>query len=84
MAVTIRPAVLANVRPARNHVKSMRDHAGGQEGLTMGIKIEAPGVAGSFRKNIEFLGGKIITPNRRVQPNFTDLGLREDAVQPIQ
>ena len=84
MAVTIRPAVLTNVRPARNHVKGVRNHAGGQKRLTVGIEIEAPGIAGSFRKNIELFGRKIITPNRRVQPHFTDLGLREDAVQAIE
>src|SRR5260370_40239006 len=84
MAVTIRPAVLTNVRPARNHVEGVRNHADGQERLTVGIEIEAPGIAGSFGKNIELLGRKVITPDRRVQPHFTDLGLREDAVQAIE
>src|SRR5207245_1593324 len=51
VAVTIRSAVLTNVRPARNHVKGVRNHAGGQKRLTVGIEIEAPGIAGSFRKN---------------------------------
>src|SRR6266849_6222230 len=84
MAVTIRPAVLTNVRPARNHVEGVRDHTGGQKSLTIGIKIEAPGIAGSLRKNVEFLGGKVITPNRRVQPHFTDFGLCEDTVQAVE
>src|SRR2546423_13044753 len=82
--MTLRPAVLPNIRAAWNHVKSMGDHAGGQECLTMDVKVQAPGIAGPLRKNVEFLGGIVVSPHRRVHPNFADFGLGEDAVQPIK
>src|SRR5260370_24186716 len=75
MIITIGPAVLADVGPARNHVKRMRNDAGGQERLAVRIEIQSPWISGSLRETVQLLRREVVTPDCRVHSNLADLCL---------
>ena len=77
-------AGLADVGAAGNDVEEMRNDAGGQKRLAMGVEVESPGIARAFSKNTELVGVRVIAPDGGVHLHAADLGLGEDAVQAVE
>ena len=57
---------LPMVRAAGDDVPQMRDHAGADEQLPLGVVVDAPRVAEAVRDNLKHVLGRVITPNAAV------------------
>src|SRR5207244_411686 len=75
---------LANVGAAGNDVEEVRNDAGCQKRLAMGVEVEPPGITGAFGKNTELARVRAIAPDGGVHLHAADPGPGEDAVQAVE
>src|SRR5262249_29540458 len=81
-------AALAVVVTGLHEVPEMVDHAGADERAALGVEGDAPGIAGSFTKNVEFLGFRVDAVHRageaKILAVLLDVAVVEDAVEAVQ
>ena len=56
-------ASLPLVTGALDHVPEVRNHTGFNNDLTVGVKVDAPGIAGAFGEDLEFMFDGVIPPD---------------------
>src|SRR3954468_17918406 len=69
VAVDVRIEVLPSlslVNAARDHMKQMRNHAGGDEQLSLRIVINAPRIAEAMRDDLEYLLCRVVAPHAAI------------------
>ena len=69
VVVDVRVEVLAAlpvVDAAGDHVPQMRDHAGADQQLSLGVVVDAPRIAEAVRHHLEHVVGRMIPPDAAV------------------
>src|SRR5680860_64377 len=75
-----------------NDMVHMGNNANGDKGMSIVVKIYSPRVTGTFGKDLELMSGRMVAPYRGIQlrtlfiggTRFSDIGIREHAVYPIE